>query len=70
MMIFQSNVSVVLNTVNNFIGSFYCECIHVFKLQWKQLHWSQNLLILFVAKQIVERHFQATIFTCPNLLYK
>jgi hypothetical protein len=26
MVIFQSNVNVVLNIINNFLGSFYCEC--------------------------------------------
>jgi hypothetical protein len=69
-MIFQSNVSAVLNIVNNFIGSLYCECTHEFKLQCKQLHLPQYLLILLVAKQIAKRHFKATIFTCPNLLCK
>jgi hypothetical protein len=29
MVIFQSNVNVVLRTVNNFLGSFYCEYTHV-----------------------------------------
>jgi hypothetical protein len=27
---FQSNVSVILSTMNNFLGSFYCECTHLF----------------------------------------
>jgi hypothetical protein len=26
MVIFQSNVKAILNIVNNFLGSFYCEC--------------------------------------------
>ncbi len=29
MVIFQNNVSAISSTINNFIVSFYCECIHM-----------------------------------------
>ncbi len=43
MVIFQSNVSAILNNVNNFVGSFYYECTITWIIEKTSLSCCQNL---------------------------